>query len=65
MRVSDDLGAALDTLAAERKQSVSQLVRELLVEAVGRSEAVASLDARGLVDRLVADVEEVSRRLAG
>lgn len=65
VRLTDDLGAALDVWAGERGISVSHLVRELLAEAVRSRQGVADLDARGLVDRLQADVAEVSRRLAG
>jgi predicted transcriptional regulator len=65
VRLSDELAASLESLAADRKQSVSHLVRDLLVDAVERREAVAALDTRGLVDRLAADVAEVGRRLTG
>jgi len=65
VRVSDDMAAALEHLAAERHVTVSQVVRELLEVAVAQRQAVASLDARDLADRLAADVAEVRRRLAG
>ena len=65
MRVDAKLGAALDSLAAERNLSVSHLVRKVLAEAVSRREDAAALDARTLVDRLSADVAEIGRRLAG
>ncbi|MGH9117012.1 MAG: ribbon-helix-helix protein, CopG family [Acidimicrobiales bacterium] len=65
VRLSDDLATGLGALAAERKVTVSQLVRELLSEAVTQRQAVASLDARALAERLAVDVAEVRRRLAG
>jgi hypothetical protein len=52
-------------MAEERGLTVSQLVRELLTEAVSERDAVASLDAKALASRLAADVAEVRRRLAG
>ena len=65
VRLSDELAAGLSTLAAERSLSMSQLVRELLSDAVAQRQTVASLDGRALADRLAADVAEVKRRLAG
>ncbi len=65
VRVGGDLSAALDAMADERGLTVSQLVRELLTEAVSERDAVASLDAKALASRLAADVAEVRRRLAG
>ena len=65
VRVDRSIGAALDWMAAERGVTVSQLVREVLAEAVAERESTAGLDARTLVERLVADVAEVRRRLAG
>jgi hypothetical protein len=65
VRVSADLASAVEGLANERGQSLSQLVRDMLEDAVSQREAVASLHADDLLDRLVADVEEVRRRLAG
>lgn len=65
VRLSADLAAGLSLLADERKVSVSQLVRDLLGEAVASRQAVSSLDARALADRLAIDVSEVRRRLAG
>lgn len=65
VRLSDDLAAGLTELAAERGLSVSQLVRQLLGDAVTQRQAVASLDAAALAERLAADVAEVRRRLAG
>lgn len=65
VRLTADLAAGLIQMAAERHVSVSQLVRELLGEAVTQREAVASLDARALAERLANDVAEVRRRLAG
>lgn len=65
VRLSGDLAAALDVMADERAMTVSQLVRELLTEAVSERHAVASLDAKALASRLAADVAEVRRRLAG
>jgi predicted transcriptional regulator len=65
VRLSDDLAAGLDDLAQERKLTVSQLVRQILADAVAQRLAVASLDAQALAERLAADVAEVRRRLAG
>ncbi len=65
VRVTSELAAELEGLASERNLSVSQLVRDLLADAVARRQAVAGLDTQGLVDRLAADVAEVTRRLAG
>lgn len=65
VRLSGDLAAGLSVLADERNVSVSQLVRDLLGEAVAARQAVGSLDARALADRLATDVAEVRRRLAG
>ena len=65
VRVSSALAAALDELAAERKVTVSPLVRDLVQDAVAQRHAVASLDSRALADRLAADVAEVRRRLVG
>ena len=65
VRLPDDLATGLAELAAERGLSVSQLVRQLLGEAVTQRRAVAALDASALADRLAADVAEVRRRLAG
>jgi hypothetical protein len=65
VRLPDELAAGLTELALERSLSVSQLVRQLLGEAVAQRQAVASLDARALAERLAADVAEVRRRLAG
>ena len=64
VRVDARMSTALDELAAERRLTVSQLVRELLGDAVAEHEAVRDLDAQSLVDRLTADVAEVRRRLA-
>ncbi len=65
VRVDHSMAAALDAMAAERRMTVSQLVRELLAEAVAQRETTAGLDAQTLVDRLAADLAEVRRRLAG
>lgn len=65
VRIDRDLGGAVEAMAKERALTVSQLVRELLGEAVAQRRNSASLDARALVDRLAADVAEVRRRLAG
>lgn len=65
VRLTSDLAAALDALASERGLTVSQLVRELLNEAVRQRASVATMDGRALADRLAADVAEVQRRLAG
>ena len=64
VRLTGELAAGLEELADERKVTVSQLVRELLGEAVARREEVTSLDASALAERLAADVAEVRRRLA-
>jgi hypothetical protein len=52
-------------LASERGLTVSQVVRELLNEAVRQRASVAAMDGRALAERLAADVAEVQRRLAG
>ena len=65
VRLTSELGAGLDAMAAERGLTVSHLVRELLTEAVGQRAAVAKLDGHALAERLAADVAEVRRRLAG
>ena len=65
VRLTGDLAAGLDAMAAERGLTLSHLVRELLAEAVAQRATVAGLDGRALADRLAADVAEVRRRLAG
>lgn len=65
VRVDRRMGVALDAMAAERSVTVSQLVRELLAQAVTERQSSAALDAQALIDRLAADVAEVRRRLAG
>jgi hypothetical protein len=65
VRVDRTMAVALDAMAAERSVTVSQLVRELLAQAVAGRESTVELDAQALVDRLAADVAEVRRRLAG
>jgi predicted transcriptional regulator len=65
VRLTSELAAGLDTLAAERGVTVSRLVRELLTDIVTQRSSVATLDGRALADRLAADVAEVRRRLAG
>ena len=65
VRLSAELASGLSDLADERSLSVSQLVRELLGEAVAQRQSVASLDAQALAERLALDVAEVRRRLAG
>ena len=65
VRLTSELAAGLDAMAGERGLTVSQLVRELLHDAVGQRASVATLDRRALADRLAADVAEVRRRLAG
>ena len=65
VRLTGELAAGLDALAAERNLTMSHLVRELLAEAVGQRAAVARLDGRALAERLAVDVAEVRRRLAG
>jgi hypothetical protein len=65
VRLTRELAAGLDALAAERGVKLSHLVRELLAEAVAHRASVTQLDSRALADRLAADVAEVRRRLAG
>jgi hypothetical protein len=65
VRVDRTMAIALDAMATERGVTVSQLVRELLTQAVTERQSTAGLDAQALVDRLAADVAEVRRRLAG
>lgn len=65
VRLTSDLSAGLDAMAAERGLTLSHLVRDLLREAVNQRGSVAALDGRALADRLAADVDEVRRRLAG
>jgi hypothetical protein len=65
VRLTGDLAAGLETMAAERGLTLSHLVRELLAEAIGQRAEVARLDSGALADRLEADVAEVRRRLAG
>jgi hypothetical protein len=65
VRVTAEMLAVLEQMAAERSITVSQVVRELVASAVADREAVSALDARTLVERLAADVAEVRRRLAG
>lgn len=64
VRLPDDLAVGMDLLASERGVTASQLVRDLLSEALAKRHATASLDAVELVDRLDADLAEVRRRLA-
>jgi predicted DNA-binding ribbon-helix-helix protein len=65
VRLDRTMASSLDLMAAERGLSVSQLVRDIIADAVGARHDTAGLDARALVDRLAADVAEVRRRLAG
>lgn len=65
VRVDQSLAHALDEMAVERHTTVSQVVRELIADAVAERRSTAGLDAQALVDRLTADVAEVRRRLAG
>jgi len=65
VRLTGDLAAGLEAMAAERGLTLSHLVRELLAEAIGQRAEVARLDNGALADRLEADVAEVRRRLAG
>ncbi len=65
VRVDQMMSMALDEMAAEHGVSVSQLVRDLIAEAVAERQVTTGLDAQALVDRLAADVAEVRRRLAG
>ncbi len=65
VRLTKELAAGLDSMAAERGVKLSHLVRELLTEATAHRASVTQLDSRALADRLAADVAEVRRRLAG
>ena len=65
VRLTAELAAGLEAMAAERGLTLSHLVRELVTEAVGQRATVAKLDGRALAERLAADVAEVRRRLAG
>jgi hypothetical protein len=65
VRLSDDLADALEDWAREERVSMSHLVRDLLIDSLRARSEVTDLDAKRLVDRLRADVAEVSRRLAG
>lgn len=65
VRVDRTMATALDAMAAERGVTVSQLVRELLTQAVVERQGTGGLDTQALVNRLAADVAEVRRRLAG
>ena len=65
VRLSGDLASGIDRLAAERDQTPSQLVRDLLRRALDAHSNVTSLDGHALADRLAEDVAEVRRRLAG
>jgi hypothetical protein len=55
----------ISAAADRRAKPGTDIVRELLADAVGQRRSAAALDARALVDRLAADVAEVRRRLAG
>ena len=65
VRLTGELAAGLEAMAAERGLTLSHLVRDVLAEAVGQRAAVAKLDGRALAERLATDVAEVRRRLAG
>lgn len=65
VRLTNELSIGLKAIAAERGLTVSQLVRELLAEAVDQRASVVMLDGQALAARLAADVAEVQRRLAG
>lgn len=65
VRLPAELSAGLDSIAAELDMTASQVVRDLLADAITRRQQIAALDASELVDRLAADVAEVRRRLAG
>lgn len=65
VRVDQGMSVALDEMAAEHGVTVSQLVRELVAQAVAERQSTTGLDAQALMDRLAADVAEVRRRLAG
>jgi Ribbon-helix-helix protein, copG family len=65
VRLTRELAAGLDSMAAERGVKLSHLVREILTEAVAHRASLTQLDSRALADRLAADVAEVRRRLAG
>ena len=65
VRLNRETARALDEMATQRGVSVSQLVRELVHDAVELRRDAAALESRALVDRLAADLAEVRRRLAG
>ncbi|MEO1063310.1 MAG: ribbon-helix-helix protein, CopG family [Actinomycetota bacterium] len=65
VRLPAELAAGLDALAADLDTTASQVVRDLLADAISRRQQIADLDASELADRLAADVAEVRRRLAG
>ena len=65
VRLDRTMASSLEVIAAERAVSVSQLVRDIIADAVAARQDTAGLDARALADRLAADVAEVRRRLAG
>jgi len=63
VRLTPELASGLGKLAAERGQTMSQLVRTLITTAVDERERVAALDGPALADRLEADIAELRRRL--
>ncbi len=65
VRVSAEMFAVLEDIAAERAMTVSQVVREAVAAMVADRRAMSDLATRDLVARLAADVAEVRRRLAG
>ena len=65
VRVDRTMTVALDGMAAERGVTVSQLVRELVAQAVAEHQSTTGMGTQALIDRLAADVAEVRRRLAG
>lgn len=65
VRLTGEMAASIDALAAQRGVAVSQYVREVLESEVARARSLAALDERALVGRLEQDVAELRRRLAG
>jgi class 3 adenylate cyclase len=66
VRLTAELAARLDEMAAEHGISVSQLVRRLLSDATRERVAVTDLDSYALADRLAAEMPVGwVRRLAG
>ena len=63
VRVSEEVATELERMANDGDTSVSQLVRDLVTQAIERRRAEADLDTSALVDQLNAGVAELSRRL--